>query len=73
MDRMNMLKEKHYAHERRAKNRDTQRKKEHLQIQEVISKFLSCEQLQQAQQSEGIPDLFNQVTQHLININLAIL
>ena len=60
-----MLKEKHYAHERRAKNRDTQRKKEHLQIQEVISKFLSFEQLQQAQQSEGIPDLFNQVTQHL--------
>ena len=65
MEWMNMLKEKHYAHERRAKNRDTQRKKEHLQIQEVISKFLSFEQLQQAQQSEGIPDLFNQVTQHL--------
>jgi len=65
MEWMNMLKEKHYAHERRAKNRDTQRKKERLQIQEVISKFLSFEQLQQAQQSEGIPDLFNQVTQHL--------
>lgn len=65
MEWMNMLKEKHYAHERRAKNRDTQRKKERLQSQEVISKFLSFEQLQQAQQSEGIPDLFNQVTQHL--------
>ena len=62
---MNMLKQKHYAHERRTKNRDQKRIKEHLQIQAIIDEFLSFEQLQQAQQSEGIPALFNQVTQHL--------
>lgn len=56
MECMNMLKEKHYAHERRAKNREKLQKKERLQIQELISNFLSLEQLQQAQQSKGIPD-----------------
>lgn len=65
MEWMNMLKEKHYAHERRTKNRDQKRIKERLQIQAIIDEFLSFEQLQQAQQSEGIPALFNQVTQHL--------
>ena len=65
MECMNMLKEKHYAHERRTKNRDQKRIKERLQIQAIIDEFLSFEQLQQAQQSEGIPSLFNQVTQHL--------
>lgn len=65
MECMNMLKEKHYAHERRTKNRDQKHIKERLQIQAIIDEFLSFEQLQQAQQSEGIPSLFNQVTQHL--------
>ena len=65
MEWTNMLKEKHYAHERRTKNRDQKRIKERLKIQAIIDEFLSFEQLQQAQQSEGIPSLFNQVTQHL--------
>ncbi len=60
-----MLKQKHYAHERRTKNRDQKRIKERLQIQAIIDEFLSLEELQQAQQSEGLPSLYNQVTQHL--------
>ena len=60
-----MLKQKHYAHERRTKNRDQKRIKEHLQIQAIIDEFLSQEKLQQAQQSQNFPDLYNQVIQHL--------
>lgn len=62
---MNMLKQKHYAHERRTKNRDQKRIKEHLQIQAIIDEFLSQEKLQQTQQSQNFPDLYNQVIQHL--------
>ena len=61
---MNMLKQKHYAHERRTKNRDQKRIKEHLQIQAIIDEFLSQEKLQQTQQSQNFPDLYNQVIQH---------
>ena len=60
-----MLKEKNYAHERRAKNRNKKRMKERLQIQVIIGEFLTAEKLQQAQQSQSIPDLYHQVTQHL--------
>ncbi|WP_180009350.1 tyrosine-type recombinase/integrase [Acinetobacter sp. YH12238] len=60
-----MLKQKHYAHERRTKNRDQKRIKEHLQIQAIIDEFLSQEKLQQTQQSQNFPDLYNQVIQHL--------
>ncbi len=56
-----MLKEKHYAHERRTKNRDQKRIKERLQIQAIIDEFLSFEQLQQAQQSEGIPEVDQEI------------
>ena len=56
-----MLKQKHYAHERRTKNRDQKRIKEHLQIQAIIDEFLSQEKLQQTQQSQNFPDLYNQV------------
>ena len=62
---MKMLKEKNYAHERRAKNRNKKRMKERLQIQVIIGEFLTAEKLQQAQQSQSIPDLYHQVTQHL--------
>jgi integrase len=62
---MKMLKEKNYAHERRAKNRDKNSCKERLQIQLIIDEFLSPEKLQLAQQSQSIPDLYHQVTQHL--------
>ena len=61
----NMLKQKNYAHERRAKDRNKKRMKEHLQIKLIINEFLSPEKLQQAQQSQHIPDLYNQVIQHL--------
>lgn len=62
---MKMLKEKNYAHERRAKNRDKKIRKERLQVQLIIDEFISPEKLQLAQQSQSIPDLYHQVTQHL--------
>ena len=62
---MNMLKQKHYAHERRAKDRNKKQMKERLHIQLIIEEFLSQEKLQQAQQSQNFPDLYNQVIQHL--------
>ena len=60
-----MLKQKHYAHERRAKDRNKKQMKERLHIQLIIEEFLSQEKLQQAQQSQNFPDLYNQVIQHL--------
>src|SRR5690606_36989278 len=62
---MNMLKQKHYAHERRAKDRNKKQMKERLHIQLIIEEFLSQEKLQQAQQSQNFPELYNQVIQHL--------
>nr|WP_254202624.1 MULTISPECIES: tyrosine-type recombinase/integrase [unclassified Acinetobacter] len=62
---MNMLQDKHYAHERRAKNREKVQKKERFQIQAIIDEFLLPEKLKLAQKSQSIPDLYNQVAQHL--------
>ena len=60
-----MLKEKQYAHERRANKRTQKQIKERIQIQAIIDEFLSFEQLQQAQRSGSIVTLFEQVSQHL--------
>ena len=60
-----MLKEKQYAHERRANKRTQKQIKERIQIQAIIDEFLSFEQLQQAQRSESIVTLFEQVSHHL--------
>ena len=60
-----MPKQTKYAHERRANNRDEKQIKERIQIQAIIDEFLSFEQLQQAQRSESIVTLFEQVSQHL--------
>ncbi len=40
MECMNMLKDKHYANERRAKLRPKVQKKERFQIQAIIDEFL---------------------------------
>lgn len=60
-----MPKQTKYAHERRANNRDKKRIKERIQIQAIIDEFLSFEQLHQAQQSESITTVYDQVNQHL--------
>lgn len=40
-----MLKQKHYAHERRAKDRNKKQMKERLHIQLIIEEFLSQEKI----------------------------